>query len=335
MRGTRDVYSTLAAHKPVLRVRLDREAAARRGVGTAQAMEALAAAVAARKATSMRFEGKSRDLLLGLSAPAGRIDELRGLPLRSPAGLTVPLGEVAQVRYADGPAEIRRVGRARCAEVRGEIAGRKRAEVRAEVERAVRARLKLPAGYRIEWEGESRSIAESFQSLGVALLLGLFLVFAVIAAQLGSLRKPLVILMTVPSAAVGALVALWLGGSPLNINGMLGMLMLIGIAVNNGILLVDFVDQRRGEGAPLREALLEAGAVRLRPILMTSLTTIFGMLPLALGIGEGSEALVPLGLTVLGGLTLSTFLTLWVIPVVYTLLLPERRAPLEARAEAA
>jgi HAE1 family hydrophobic/amphiphilic exporter-1 len=328
--GTRDVSSTLGARRPVIRVRMDRPVAARRGVGTAQAMDALNATVAARKVSSMRFEGRSRDVLLGLAAEGGRASELAQLPLLSPSGVGVPLGEVADVRYADGPAEIRRVGRSRAAEVRGEIVGRKKALVRAEVDAAVAGRLKLPPGYRLEWEGESRSIVESFQSLGVALLLGLFLVFAVMAAQFNSLRKPLVIMMTVPSAAVGAVVALWLGGSSLNINGMLGMLMLIGIAVNNGILLVEFVDGRLAEGARLRDALLDAGEARLRPIMMTSMTTIFGMFPLALGLGEGSEALVPLGLSVLGGLVLSTFLTLWVVPVVFSLVAPRRSVSLPA-----
>ncbi|MDZ7332981.1 MAG: efflux RND transporter permease subunit, partial [candidate division KSB1 bacterium] len=173
--------------------------------------------------------------------------------------------------------------------------------------------------YFITYGGQSRAIADSFKSLLTALVIAIFLVYVVMGTQFNSFLHPFTIAMTIPLALIGVFLGLFIFGAALSMNALLGSIMLVGIVVNNGILLIDFILQLRAKGMSKDEAIIEAGTLRLRPILITSLTTIFGMIPIALGLGEGGEALQPLGAVVIGGLTTSTFLTLLVIPCVYSL----------------
>jgi HAE1 family hydrophobic/amphiphilic exporter-1 len=165
---------------------------------------------------------------------------------------------------------------------------------------------------------------ESFLSMQFALALAIFLVYLVMASQFESLIHPFVILFTIPLALVGAVLALYITGTTINIVALIGVIMLAGIVVNNAIVLVDLINQLRAQGKQRLEAIMEAGSARLRPILMTSLTTALGLLPMAVGFGEGAEVRAPMAITVIGGLLVSTFLTLVIIPVVYSLL--DRRA---------
>jgi HAE1 family hydrophobic/amphiphilic exporter-1 len=164
---------------------------------------------------------------------------------------------------------------------------------------------------------------ESFKTLGIALMLSIFLVYVVMGSQFNSFVQPFIISFTIPLAIVGVILILWLTGTPLNLNSFLGGVVLAGIVVNNGILLVDFMNRKR-RTMEFKAAVIEGAALRLRPILMTALTTILGMLPLALGWGEGSESLAPLARSVVGGLTVSTFTTLLVIPALYVLITPRQ-----------
>ena len=168
---------------------------------------------------------------------------------------------------------------------------------------------------------------DSFRSLQFVLLLAVFLVYLVMASQFESLLQPFVILLTIPLAVIGAIWALWLTGTTLNVVAYIGLIMLAGIVVNQSIVLIDAVNQARERGLPKLEAIVEAGRVRLRPILITKLTTILGLLPMALGIGEGAEVRAPMAITVIGGVLLTTFLTLLVIPVVYSVLDRKSYAP--------
>ena len=174
--------------------------------------------------------------------------------------------------------------------------------------------------------GQSEEMEESFKSMQFALALAIFLVYLVMASQFESLIHPFVILFTIPLALVGAVLALFITGTTINIVALIGVIMLAGIVVNNAIVLVDLINQLQAQGVERSEAIMQAGAARLRPILMTSLTTALGLLPMAMGFGEGSEVRTPMAITVIGGLVVSTLLTLVVIPVVYSLM-DRRRWP--------
>ena len=178
----------------------------------------------------------------------------------------------------------------------------------------------MPHGITAIVAGQSEEMQASFQSLQFALALAIFLVYLIMASQFESLIHPFVILFTIPLALVGAVLALFITGTTINIIALIGVIMLAGIVVNNAIVLVDLINQLRSQGKDRFDAIMEAGSARLRPILMTSLTTALGLLPMAIGFGEGSEVRAPMAITVIGGLLVSTFLTLVVIPVVYSLL---------------
>ncbi|HEX2465968.1 MAG TPA: efflux RND transporter permease subunit, partial [Thermoanaerobaculia bacterium] len=181
--------------------------------------------------------------------------------------------------------------------------------------------------------GQSRDFVESSNALLFVFLLALVLVFLVLAAQFESFRDPMVIMLTVPLALAGALGALWYFGQTLNLFSQIGMIMLIGLVTKNGILIVEFANQRREAGRPIREAVIEAASARLRPVLMTTLATLLGTLPIALALGAGSESRVPMGIAILGGLTVGTALTLYVVPAVYTYVTSKNVRSLDLDAE--
>jgi len=225
---------------------------------------------------------------------------------------------VAKVTLVEGPSEIRRIGQKRTGVISGNLAGRDMGAVAADV-RAVLAETPLPAGVTAALSGQEEERAEAVRSLMMAMALAVFLVYLVMASQFESFLHPFIIIFTLPLGAIGVIGALAITGRSINIVAMIGAVMLAGIVVNNAIVLVDAVNQRRRSGMGRTEALVTAGSDRLRPILMTSATTILGLLPMALGLGEGAELRAPLAITVIGGLSVATVLTLIVIPVVYSL----------------
>lgn len=235
-------------------------------------------------------------------------------------GLTFKLKEIGSFRLSPSPAYINRYNQQRFAEIKGDLLKGSKRELDKKVDRVL-AQYREHSDLRVEKRGASRGIVESFQTLGIALMLSIFLVYVVMGSQFNSFVQPFIISFTIPLAIVGVVLILFLTGTPLNLNSFLGGVVLAGIVVNNGILLVDFINQKFRSGEmPFREAVVEGSVLRLRPILMTALTTILGMLPLALGLGEGSESLSPLARAVVGGLTVSTVTTLLVIPALYFLL---------------
>jgi len=252
---------------------------------------------------------------------------------RQVEGESVPirLKSVATVQLTHGPSEIRRLGQKRAAVVSGNLSGRDMGAVAADVERLLDQEV-LPLGVTAVLSGQQEEMARSMRSMLMAMALAIFLVYLVMASQFESFLHPFVIIFTLPLGAIGVVASLALTGETLNVVALIGAVMLAGIVVNNAIVLIDTVNRlRREEGMSQFDALLEGGSRRLRPILMTSATTIFGLLPMALGLGEGAELRAPLAITVIGGLAVATLLTLVVIPVVYSLL---DRRPLEADAEA-
>ena len=186
--------------------------------------------------------------------------------------------------------------------------------------RMLNDRTPMPSGITASVSGQNEEMEESFRSMQFALALAVFLVYLVMASQFESLVHPFVILFTIPLALVGAVLALFVTGTTINVIALIGVIMLAGIVVNNAIVLVDLINQLRNQGMEKTAAIMEAGRARLRPIMMTTLTTVLGLLPMAIGFGEGSEVRTPMAITVIGGLIASTLLTLVVIPVVYSLL---------------
>ncbi|MCB1033348.1 MAG: efflux RND transporter permease subunit, partial [Acidobacteria bacterium] len=232
----------------------------------------------------------------------------------------LPLSAVAQVVEVEGPAEIRRADGERTAALTANLEGRDLASAARDIE-ALMDELNLPAGFDWRLGGQQREMQSSFASMRLAIALAIFLVYLVMASQFESLLHPFVILFSVPLSVVGVLVVLAAFRVTVSVVVLIGVVMLAGIVVNNAILLVDATNrQRRKKGRPKLEALRRAGRQRLRPILMTTATTVLGLLPMAIGLGQGSELRAPMALTVIGGLLSSTALTLVVIPVVYAVL---------------
>jgi len=229
------------------------------------------------------------------------------------------LESVARIVVTEGPAEIRRANQERIALISANANNIDLGEAALRAE-TILASEDLPIGLQGRVAGQSSDMDASFQSLLIALALAIFLVYLVMASQFESLLHPFLILFSVPLALVGAVYALWLTGTTVSVIVFIGLIMLVGIVVSNAIVLIDRVNQLRAQGVGKVEALLQGGRTRLRPIVMTTLTTLVGFLPMALGLGEGAELRAPLAITVVGGLTFSTLLTLLLVPVLYNLI---------------
>jgi HAE1 family hydrophobic/amphiphilic exporter-1 len=231
----------------------------------------------------------------------------------------IPLRELVKTRETVGPAEIRRIEQARTVAVLADVAEGGLDAALSEV-RASLVATPAPDEVRVDIGGENEERLRSFRDLAFAFALALLLVYMILAAQFESFLHPFTILLSVPLATVGAALALWVTGEGLNSMSLIGLVILVGIVVNDAIVKVDFINQMRAAGHPLRQAILEAGRVRLRPIVMTTVTTVLGLTPMALGLGRGADLRAPLAIAVIGGLLSATALTLVVVPVAYDLL---------------
>jgi multidrug efflux pump subunit AcrB len=254
------------------------------------------------------------------------VDDLSEIFMRTPAGPVVSLANIAQVRRDSGPVVVNRKYLQRIVDVTANVApGKDLGAASAAVQKVIDENAP-PDGFTAQLGGQTQAQREAFGSiLFLALPMAIALVYMILASQFRSLVDPFVIMLSVPLGVSGVFVALWLTGTTLSVNSFMGIIMMVGIVVSNGVLLVDFARVLRGRGQPLVEATIQAGKTRLRPILMTTIATIVGLVPMALGIGEGSETNLPLARAVIGGLTVSTFFTLFLIPALYTLL--ERFSP--------
>ncbi|MAQ14133.1 MAG: acriflavin resistance protein [Sandaracinus sp.] len=318
--GVTDVERSVQEPSPLIDLRTDRDAAADVGLDTAAVARAIEIAVAGRRAGEFRVGASSHRILVQLAdAPHRTLDDILDLAIATPSGAMVPLSAVTRRRTATGPQEIQRRDQRRLVTVQPYVEGRPVGSVAEELVEVL-AELPRPEGYEIRVAGTYEEQQKASRDLFLALLLAIALVYMVLAAQYESLRDPWVVMLSVPMAATGVLVALALTGTTLNVQSYIGCIVLGGIVVNNAVLLVDQASQLRAEGTPLRAALLEAGRRRLRPILMTSATTALALIPLALGLGEGAEAQAPLARAVLGGLVASTSFTLLLVPAAYLLM---------------
>ncbi|MCA9540328.1 MAG: efflux RND transporter permease subunit [Myxococcales bacterium] len=327
--GITDIDVTRKAGVPQAQMRIDRDKAADLGLSVRDVADALAIAVGGREAGDYRTQGNSHRILVQLAdAERLSLDEILDLTLStrptSSGEAAIALRNVVRVEPGRGPLLIDRKDQQRLVTVKANVADRDMGSVARDVQTRLDA-IARPAGYDLHIAGTFEQQEEAFNELLISLVLALLLVYMVLACQYESLRDPVVVMASVPLAAIGVLVTLFATDTTLNVQSAIGCIMLGGIVVNNAILLVDQAGRLRAEeGMTTRAALAEAGRRRLRPILMTTLTTLLGLLPLALGIGEGADAQAPLARAVIGGLTASTLITLVVVPVVYTLFHPER-----------
>jgi HAE1 family hydrophobic/amphiphilic exporter-1 len=329
-----DISLSSKGQKPELNVQLERGLAGALGITVGQVAQSLRPAFAGIDAGDwVDPSGDTRDVVLRLSPEArSRAEDLRQIPMviTGPDGrpVTVPLGQIATVTSSIGPAVINHLDRDLVVNVEWNVAGRSTGEVMADV-RARLATLHLPAGVTYSEGGDAEGQAEVFGNIFVALGVAVVLMYLILVMQFGSFLDPLAILMSLPLSLIGVMLGLAFTGGTINIMSLIGVILLMGIVAKNAILLIDFAKwAREKDGLSVRDALIEAGAIRLRPILMTTFALIAGMVPVALGRGEGAQFRAPLGVAVIGGTLTSTLLTLLVIPTVYEIFDDWREAAL-------
>ncbi|MCB9750087.1 MAG: efflux RND transporter permease subunit [Myxococcales bacterium] len=332
--GVTDVDSSRDAGMPQARVYIDRRKAAELGLSPGDIARTLEIAIAGADAGDFHVEGNAYRIFVQLAAAEHLTpSEILDLRVRNTRGEDIELRSVVTTDPGLGPIVIERKAQRRLVKITAGVAGRDIGSVARDVERAL-AELPRPDGYSLRVAGTFEEQQRAFEELLVSLALSLALVYMVLAAQYESLRTPLVVMLSVPVAAIGVVLVLVLTATTLNVQSFIGCIMLGGIVVNNAILLVDQARRLQEGGAPVRAAVTEAGRRRLRPILMTTLTTVLALLPLSLGLGEGTDAQAPLARAVLGGLAASTVITLVLIPVVFSLVHPDRDADRRAKARA-
>src|SRR5687767_13849242 len=321
-----DISLSSKGQKPELNVELHRGVAGSLGITVGQVAQALRPAFAGIDAGDWEDpSGEVRDVVVRLAPEARRrATDLRQLPLvvTGPNGepSTVPLGQVASVEQSVGPAVINHLDRDLVVNVEANVSGRSTGEVIADITARI-ATIQLPPGVRITQGGDAQQQAEVFGDIFFALGVALLLMYLILVMQFGSFLDPLAIMLSLPMSLIGVMLALAISGGTINIMSLIGVILLAGIVAKNAILLIDFAKwARERRGLPLREALIEAGAIRLRPILMTTFALIAGMIPVALGRGEGAQFRAPLGMAVIGGVITSTLLTLIAIPTFYEIL---------------
>ncbi len=315
-----DVKSTVEEGFPEIQIRFDQERAGALGLTTRQIADVVVKKVRGDVATRYSFRDRKIDVLVrAQEGDRASVDSIRRLIVNPGSTRPVTLDSVAEVVATNGPSEIHRADQTRVAVVSANLRDIDLGGAVREVQDMV-AKQPLGAGVGMHIGGQGEELADSARSLIFAFGLAIFLVYLVMASQFESLLHPFVILFTIPLALVGAILALMLTGKPISVVVFIGLILLVGLVTKNAIILIDKVNQLREAGVPKREALVEGARSRLRPIIMTTLCTLFGFLPLAVAMGEGAEVRAPMAITVIGGLLVSTLLTLVVIPVVYDLL---------------
>lgn len=317
--GVTDVEISRKKGKPEIWIRVDREKAALLGTGTGGVAKEIRNQFYGEKTSKFRERGDEYNILIRLSGSQRKeLEDLLQSPVKLLNGKVTPLKNIARIELHSGPLTIERENRERVVKIGGYLFQRKLSEVIKDL----RPRLKNltpPPGVTVEISGTIKEQEKAFRTLFFSLILGMILVYMVMASQFESFLHPLIIMFSIPFALIGVLWILFLTGQTFNVDSLIGTVILVGIVVNNGIILIDYTNRLIRDGVELREAVLSAGLRRVRPVLMTSLTTIFGLLPLALMRGEGSEEWNSLGIAAIGGLSLSTLVTLILIPTLYYL----------------
>jgi CzcA family heavy metal efflux pump len=318
--GATDVQISREDNLPELRVQIDRERAGVLGISVAEIANTINTMIDGTVASLYTDpqNGNEYNILVRLSEGyRSHIEDLPNVVLNTPDGRQVLLGSVARITKAASPVEIDRKYQQRLVEVTGNVGGRDLGSISKDIQRQLDT-LTVPAGFEVRQTGNVEQQNQTFRVLLLALLLAVLLVYVVMASQFQSLVDPLIIMFTVPLGMVGVLWILFLTGTTLSVTSFQGVIIMIGVVVSNGVLLVDYTNHLRLRGLPLREAVVTGGKTRLKPIIMTTLATVLGLIPMALGLG-GESTQAPLAIAVIGGLTVSSALTLFFIPVLYTL----------------
>lgn len=318
--GTREVTTSIEEGVPEVHVNIDKNRASQYGLTSYGIATGVSSTLSGKRATTFKFEGEEINVVIkGDDIYGESIHNLGLMQISTPTGATVPLSQVADIEVSRGPVSIQREDQARVVTVSCETFERDIQSVTGDINTLIE-QYDMPQGYILSFGGETEMIEDAFQDLSLVLVLAIILVYMILAAQFESLIQPLAIMLTVPLALSGGFLGLFVTRVDLSVPAVIGFIVLVGIVVNNAIVLVDYINKRRAAGEERKEAILNAGPIRLRPILMTAMTTVLGLFPLALGIGEGAEMSMPLAIVVIGGLLLSTLLTLVYVPVIYTII---------------
>ncbi|HPG85045.1 MAG TPA: efflux RND transporter permease subunit, partial [bacterium] len=324
--GAVDVENSLETSKPEVRIRIDREKAADLGANVALIASTARAMVDGYVASTFQEGDEQFDVRVRLNKEdRTSLENVGDLLVKSSKDigngqrLMVPIRNIAAIQPASGPSKINRYDRQREIRVDANTYQKTLGQVMGGIQQQTR-KMAIPAGYDIGVVGQGQMQSETFANMLMALALAIIFVYIVLAAQFESFIHPFSIMLALPMSLIGAVLALLAWGSSLSMMSMIGIIMLMGLVTKNGILLVDYANQLRRQGVARTQALIQAGAIRLRPILMTTFAMIFGMIPVAFALGEGSEFRAPMGQAVIGGLITSTLLTLFIVPVVYSIL---------------
>ena len=317
--GTRDVTISRDKEKPELQVKLNRDKMSNLALSTVMVSSAIRNRINGLTATQYREEGEEYDIIINYDEKFRQSTvDLENMTIQNMRGQLIRLGDIASVEQYFSPPNIERENKERLVKVTAFLMQTDLSTVTAELNRQV-SQMNIPPEIEIEYGGSAKDMQDSFRDLIILLVLSIVLVYIVMASQFESFREPFIIMFSLPFAFTGVFLALWISGTTLNVISFIGAIMLVGIVVKNGIILVDYTNLLRDRGVFLKSAVVQGGRLRLRPVLMTSLTMILAMIPLVLSKGEGSEIWRPMGISLMGGLTFSTLITLIVIPVIYTI----------------
>jgi len=320
IKGITGVEISLKKAKPELRINILRDKAAYFGLTPIQIQRELQIALQGMTTTKLRLKGKDYNLVLKADTTylKENVEKLYYFPILTPTGAVIPLKEIADFSYDYGPVQIDHENQSRVIKVLADIQGRKKSEVFAEIRDRL-FKLSLPEGYSLQIKGEFEQVQDMIKNLGISIFAAIVLVYMILAAQLESLKDPIIIMLTIPLAFIGVVLALWISGTTISVSSMVGALILVGVVVNQAIVMLTFYKELREKGVDPLEAVIQGSVVRLRPVLITNLTTIFGLIPMALsGHTEGGALRQPLAVAMIGGLTASTIMAFFVVPVIYT-----------------
>lgn len=319
IKGIVDIDISRKMGKPELQIKIDRDKASYLGLNISDIGNTIQAFFSGKTATKYREKGKEYDIFVRLREEDRKnIADLKNIFITSPAGRQVRLSNVAEIIESSGPVKIERKNQGRVVKVTANLSGTDLGTAAGKA-KAKLANINVPKDFFIAFGGEREEQQEAFRLLTIALILGMILVYMVMASQFESFRDPFIILFSIPFGMVGAMLAHIIFKQIFTLDSFIGLIMIVGIVVNNAIVLISYINILRARGIGVREAVTEGGRARLRPVLMTTLTTVFGLLPLAFSTGEGSEEWVTLALTVIGGLMVSTLVTLIFVPTLYSI----------------
>ena len=319
IRGAKDVTVSRDKSKPELQIVFDQNKMMANGLNTAMASAAIRNRIDGLVATRLRQYGEEYDVVVRFKrSSTSTLTDIENIGITNATGQLIRLAEIARIKEYWAPPSIEHKRKERIVTVSFTPFKRSLSELKVEVEKAINS-INMPAGVMVQISGSIEEQRESFMDIGFLLVISLILVYLIMASQFESLKMPFIIMFSIPFAFSGVAIALFVTNTALSVISAIGAVMLIGIVVKNAIVLVDFINLMRERGNELYEAIAISGRSRLRPVFMTSLTTIFGMFPLAVSSGTGSELWSPMGISVIGGLVFSTIVTLVLVPVVYAI----------------